>query len=55
MQVQSIQNNNTTFGSTYRISLKSGTRKEELKKMAVSEDFHKRYPYIHKLLDKYCK
>ena len=34
MQVQSIQNNNTTFGSTYRISLKSGTRKEELKKMA---------------------
>ena len=34
MQVQSLQNNNTTFGSTYRISLKSGTRKEELKKMA---------------------
>ena len=29
--------------------------KEEIKKMAVLEDFQRRYPYIHKLLDKYCK
>ena len=28
---------------------------QELKRMAASGDFSKRYPYIVKLLDKYCK